>query len=296
MPNLYNNTGLEPDSTYAKASGDEDELSVDGENIASLGFHTDGDEDADKETSDEEELEDEGEEELADDSDLNKSEDDDEEVAEAAGPAIVSTLPDDDENSEDEDLEEDEDGIIGEDDVIVSKEKIILAKQILENIQNCTSRLNSLFGSLLSEGDEERINISQINDGIIAADEADANVVEGVFNGEEMIGPDGKEYGVPANYASKSKLVEGDMLKLTITDRGTFLYKQTKPVERRRIIGKLEKDVNGNYLVAAEHKKFRVITASITYYKGIPGDKVVILVPISGDSAWAAVENVIKGK
>lgn len=86
------------------------------------------------------------------------------------------------------------------------------------------------------------------------------------------------------------------MLKLTITDRGTFLYKQTKPVERKRLIGKLEKDGNGNYQVLAEHKKFRVITASITYYKGVPGDKVVILVPVSGDSAWAAVENVIKSK
>ena len=61
-------------------------------------------------------------------------------------------------------------------------------------------------------------------------------------------------------------------------------------------VGKLEKDANGNYLVAGEHKKFRVITASITYYKGVPGDKVVILVPVAGDSAWAAVENVIKSK
>ena len=43
-------------------------------------------------------------------------------------------------------------------------------------------------------------------------------VIEGVFDGENMIGPDGKQYSVPANYASKSKLVEGDILKMKISD------------------------------------------------------------------------------
>src|SRR3989344_9662515 len=49
-------------------------------------------------------------------------------------------------------------------------------------------------------------------------------VIEGVFDGQNMIGPDGKTYPVPANYASKSKLVQGDILKLTIADDGTFIY------------------------------------------------------------------------
>src|SRR5471030_1604688 len=39
-------------------------------------------------------------------------------------------------------------------------------------------------------------------------------VIEGIFDGQNMIGPDKKQYPVPANYASKSKLVEGDGLKL----------------------------------------------------------------------------------
>ena len=61
-------------------------------------------------------------------------------------------------------------------------------------------------------------------------------VIEGVFDGQTMIGPDGKNYPVPANYASKSKLVEGDILKLTISDDGGFVYKQIGPVARRQII------------------------------------------------------------
>ena len=53
-------------------------------------------------------------------------------------------------------------------------------------------------------------------------EEVSGKVVEGVFDGQKMAGPDGKEYPVPANYASKSKLVEGDILKLTIGVDGSF--------------------------------------------------------------------------
>lgn len=121
----------------------------------------------------------------------------------------------------------------------------------------------------------------------------EGKVVEGVFNGQNMIGADGKEYPVPANYASKSKLVEGDTLKLTIGDDGSFMYKQIAPIERRKIIGAL-KQGDGNFLVSAEGKDYKVLQASITYYKGEPGDQVTILLPKDHESAWAAVENVIK--
>src|SRR3989338_2876015 len=59
-------------------------------------------------------------------------------------------------------------------------------------------------------------------------------VIEGIFNGQEMIGPDGSTYAVPANYASKSKLVEGDALKLTIAANGSLVFKQIGPVTRDR--------------------------------------------------------------
>src|SRR3989338_6572507 len=40
--------------------------------------------------------------------------------------------------------------------------------------------------------------------------------VEGIFDGQNMVDSHGQTYPVPANYASKSKLVEGDGMKLTI--------------------------------------------------------------------------------
>lgn len=149
-------------------------------------------------------------------------------------------------------------------------------------------------------------------------EEKSARVIEGVFDGQNMVGPDGKQYSVPANYASKSKLVEGDILKLRITERGAFVYKQIGPIARDRKIGILERDdVSGDFVVlvpnddadraevqraivergdlpVCEYKRFRILRASVSYYHGEPGDEVVLLVPKDAPSTWAAVENIIK--
>jgi hypothetical protein len=125
--------------------------------------------------------------------------------------------------------------------------------------------------------------------------QVDGRVVEGVFDGQGMVGSDGKVYTVPPNYASKSKLVEGDLLKLTITPRGSFIYKQIGPIERSRIVATLGFDAtNGEYYATYEDKRWSVIKASVTYFKGEPDDEIVILVPQNAPSRWAAVENIIK--
>jgi hypothetical protein len=119
-------------------------------------------------------------------------------------------------------------------------------------------------------------------------------VIEGVFDGQNMIGPDKKQYPVPANYASKSKLVEGDVLKLTISDDGSFIYKQIGPIERKKMLGVLLVDEKGDFKVLAEGKPYKVLLASLTYFKAEAGDEVTIVVPQASPSDWAAVENVIK--
>ncbi|MFH1667785.1 MAG: hypothetical protein ABH884_02040 [Candidatus Komeilibacteria bacterium] len=119
-------------------------------------------------------------------------------------------------------------------------------------------------------------------------------VIEGVFDGQQMIGPDGKKYSIPANYVSKSKLVEGDILKLRITDDGGFVYKQIGPVNRDRKVGKLIKDDEDNFAVMVDNRMFKVILAAVTYFHGDEGDEAVILVPKDTESEWAAIENVIR--
>src|SRR3989344_4787640 len=97
-------------------------------------------------------------------------------------------------------------------------------------------------------------------------DKALGKVIEGVFDGQNMVGSDGKNYPVPANYASKSKLVQGDILKLTIADDGAFLYKQIGPIPRRQVVGVLElKD--GHYFVNVGKKQYRILLASVAYFK-----------------------------
>ncbi len=120
-------------------------------------------------------------------------------------------------------------------------------------------------------------------------------IFEGVFDGQHMIGPDGKQYNVPANYASKSKLVEGDILKLTMSQQGSFMFKQIGPIERLRLVGVLGQDsLTRDYYAHIGEHKWRILTASVTYYKGMPGDEIIILIPKDGVSKWAAVENIVK--
>ncbi len=115
-------------------------------------------------------------------------------------------------------------------------------------------------------------------------------IVEGVFDGEEMIDSAGKKYPVPSNYASKSKLIPGDKLKLSIAPDGTFIFKQIGPIDRKRIIGKLSES-GGNYKVVANGKKYNCLKASVTYFHAAPGDEVTCIVPKMGESDWAAIEN-----
>lgn len=121
-------------------------------------------------------------------------------------------------------------------------------------------------------------------------EDALGKIIEGVFDGQNMVGSDGKTYPVPANYASKSKLVQGDILKLTIAEDGAFLYKQIGPIPRKQIVGLLKQE-NGHYFVEAGKKNYRVLLASVTYFKAKPGDQVSINVPEEDDQAeWAALE------
>ena len=185
------------------------------------------------------------------------------------------------------------------DTINIAKSKYQLIKKILRNIHDNLGKIIQI----LEEEPEELANLEgtleSITQDIKTAEKdlevmGEERIIEGVFDGEKMIAYDGQVYTIPPNYASKSKLVEGDILKLTITKRGDFLYKQIGPTDRKRLVGELSLDKTGNYLVMAEKKKYKVLPASVTYFKGQPGDEVIILVPKEAPSKWAAVENIVK--
>ena len=115
-------------------------------------------------------------------------------------------------------------------------------------------------------------------------------VVEGVFDGQNMIGHNSKIYPVQANYASKSHLVEGDVLKLTIVDGGRFLFKQIGPTPRKQLIATITQR-DGSYFAQAESKEYKILLASVTHFKLSVGDQATIVVPEEKtDAEWAAVE------
>jgi hypothetical protein len=163
----------------------------------------------------------------------------------------------------------------------VSEKQLKRLKILLQESETSLAAAKELIVSLI--GDDETMPVQSSED--IAG-----KIIEGVFDGQNMVGSDGKTYPVPANYASKSKLVQGDILKLTIADDGAFLYKQIGPVARSQKVGTLVME-NGHYFVKVDKQNYRVLLASVTYFKAKPGDQVSINVPESDhDVEWAALE------
>lgn len=174
--------------------------------------------------------------------------------------------------------------------------KFSVVRQLIEAAEQSLARARALLADEYSEFADDGLDIAEKarTMGKISLDD-NTKVIEGIFDGQNMMGPDGKQYSVPANYASKSKLVEGDRLKLTIMPDGSFIYKQIGPVERNRLIGTLVRDESSNdYVVVTAERTYRVLLASITYFKGDVGDEAVILIGKDQPGQWAAVENIIK--
>lgn len=172
--------------------------------------------------------------------------------------------------------------------------KLILIKELVdtaeESLRSAKKMLSDLVGKSGKSEFAKKAEILTTQGGI--KDEEGQKIVEGVFDGEKMV--DGKEntYPVPANYASKSKLIPGDTLKLTIKEDGSFLYKQIGPIDRKKIIGTLTYE-DSQYKVVAGGKAYKVLLASVTYHKAEIGDQITLIVPEKEDSKYGAIENVM---
>ena len=172
--------------------------------------------------------------------------------------------------------------------------KIALVKEMIDSAEASLRSAKQLIAEATGAGSGAslRSGYSRAAQDLGSSVTEDGKIVEGVFNGKSMIGSDKKEYPVPANYASKSKLIPGDVLKLTIGGNGGFMFKQIGPVERNRVVGPLTSE-EGQYKVIANGKAYKVLLASVTFYRAEPGDEIVLLVPAVGDSEWGAIDNVI---
>ena len=165
-------------------------------------------------------------------------------------------------------------------------QRIMLIKETILSAEKSLQTAKSLLAQIESKYTPQKKTYGVAEGG---------KVVEGTFDGQIMIGIDGRQYPVPANYASKSKLVEGDMLKLVITDDGNFIYKQIGPFRRKRMLGVLKENAEeGGYSVEAEGKIFKVLLAAVTYHHASPNDEIAVVVADNDEAQWAAIENVTK--
>jgi hypothetical protein len=169
--------------------------------------------------------------------------------------------------------------------------KVALVREMLEsaeaNLRSAKQILNEALGSTGGRPVGAGFVPSGAPTGVIGG-----RIIEGTFSGQSMIDAEGNNYTIPANYISKSKLVHGDHMKLTITDEGRFLYKQIGPIPRKYVRGILTYE-NGQYKAVAGGKVYKVVTAAVTYYHAEVGDNVTIILPEVGDCEWAALENVL---
>jgi hypothetical protein len=119
-----------------------------------------------------------------------------------------------------------------------------------------------------------------------------AKVIEGVFTGKDMLGADKKLYPVPANYASKSKIVEGSKLKVTIKGDGTYQYKIIDEIDYVSTTGTLIKD-GDHFVVISQNGIYQVIPAAVTYIHARVGDRVSIRIPKDIKATYAAIDTLV---
>src|SRR3989338_4926364 len=174
----------------------------------------------------------------------------------------------------------------------MSDDQLLIIQELIDSATNSLRTARNMLADLTGVQDVSRQKFAMRASTVPMGSSATGKVVEGIFDGQNMVDSDGQTYPVPANYASKSKLVEGDGMKLTITEDGKFIYKQIHPVDRRTVVGALIQE-DGQYKVLAEGKAYRVLLASMTFYRAEMGDQVTIILPTGSEAQWGAVENVI---
>jgi hypothetical protein len=182
----------------------------------------------------------------------------------------------------------------------MSSKKIETVLSLIEASENNLKNAKAILAQFLIEkGVKIEKPSLDLNSSYKSSDEQFASeVVEGVFNGENMIGDNGQTYLIPQNYASKTQLVVGDRMKWILTENPETketkeVFKLIQPVVRERVIGTFEIE-GSNYVVLIDNfpAPVKILKASATYAMknlGLSvGDKVAIYIPKDGIPTWGA--------
>ncbi len=175
----------------------------------------------------------------------------------------------------------------------MTKKKIKAIRDFIMSAEKSVKSAKKILKELLEDEHidlNEEVNLDTW--GLNSYSSWDSKVIEWVFSGEEMFWADKWKYPVPVNYASKSKLVQWDKLKLTIMSNGKMLYKQIAPIERETRVWLLTQE-KGRFQVISEWDTYNVLTAAVTHFKWEIWDTVTVLIPKWKDATFAAIESVM---
>ena len=175
----------------------------------------------------------------------------------------------------------------------MTKKRIAAIKDFIDTAEKSLKNAKKLLKEIL---EEENIDLNAELDldtkWLSRYDSGDSKIIEGVFTWEEMLGADGNKYPIPVNYSSKSKLVQGDKMKLTIDGSGKMLYKQIQQIDRENKTGLLTQD-KGKYQVVSDGVAYDVLTAAVTHFKADIWDTVTVLIPAGKEATFWAIEAVM---
>ncbi|MDA9129283.1 hypothetical protein N9J72_02295 [Candidatus Gracilibacteria bacterium] len=175
----------------------------------------------------------------------------------------------------------------------MTKKRITAIRDFIDTAEKSLKNAKKLLKEII---EDENLDLNaELNldtKGLSKYDSGESKIVEGVFTGEEMLGADGNKYPIPVNYSSKSKLVQGDKMKLTIEATGKMLYKQIQQIDRENKTGLLTQD-KGKYQVVADGVAYDVLTAAVTHFKADIGDNVTVLIPAGKEATFGAIEAVM---
>jgi len=123
-------------------------------------------------------------------------------------------------------------------------------------------------------------------------EDEDNKIIEWVFTWEDMLGSNRMKYPVPVNYASKSKMVQWDRLKLIIDSSWKMTYKQISPIEREIKTGLIVKD-KWKFQVICDENTYDLLTAAVTHFKAEIWDTITVLLPKGKDASFAAIDSLL---
>ncbi len=176
---------------------------------------------------------------------------------------------------------------------MVEKDKesqIKLINQALNAAAGCVSLAKQLLGEL---SEDKGRGVLSVPPSKIPTEARNAPLnppgITGTYDGQFMIAADGQKFPVPENYASKSAIVYGDLLKM-FSLGGDPKFKQIERVKRQRTIGVLVKK-EGRFHVVTSDGSHRVLPAAVSHFALKEGEEVQIILPLSNRHApFAAIE------